>query len=59
MNPGIIEPTVQYTYTLNVIYTLPVTKKDVVIKEKIVEKIITQKEYILISPTGDTKVLQM
>jgi uncharacterized protein YggE len=59
MNPGIIEPTVQYTYTLNVIYTLPVAKKDVVIKEKIVEKIITQKEYILISPTGDTKVLQM
>lgn len=59
MNPGIIEPTVQYTYTLNVIYTLPITKKDVVIKEKIVEKIVTKKEYILISPTGDTKVLQM
>ena len=59
MNPGIIEPTVQYTYTLNVIYTLPTAKKDVVIKEKIVEKIVTQKEYILISPTGDTKVLQM
>ena len=59
MNPGIIEPTVQYTYTLNVIYTLPITKKDVVIKEKIVEKIVTKKEYILISPTGDTKILQM
>jgi uncharacterized protein YggE len=59
MNPGIIEPTVQYTYTLNVIYTLPTAKKDVVIKEKIIEKIITQKEYILISPTGETKVLQM
>jgi len=59
MNPGIIEPTVQYTYTLNVIYTLPTAKKDVVIKEKIVEKIVTQKEYILISPTGETKVLQM
>jgi len=59
MNPGIIEPTVQYTYTLNVIYTLPTAKKDVVIKEKIVEKIVTQKEYILISPNGETKVLQM
>ena len=59
MNPGVIEPTVQYTYTLNVIYTLPTAKKDVVIKEKIIEKIVTQKEYILISPTGDTKVLQM
>ena len=59
MNPGIIEPTVQYTYTLNVIYTLPTAKKDVVIKEKIVEKIVTQKEYILISPTGETKDLQM
>ena len=59
MNPGIIEPTVQYTYTLNVIYTLPTAKKDVVIKEKIVEKIVKEKEYILISPTGDTKVLNM
>ena len=59
MNPGIIEPTVQYTYTLSAIYTLPTAKKDVVIKEKIVEKIVTQKEYILISPTGETKVLQM
>ena len=59
MNPGIIEPTVQYTYTLNVIYTLPVAKKDVVYKDKIVEKIVTEKEYILISPTGETKVLQM
>ena len=59
MNPGIIEPTVQYTYTLNVTYTLPTAKKDVVIKEKIVEKIVKEKEYILISPTGETKVLQM
>ena len=59
MNPGIIEPTVQYAYTLNVIYTLPTAKKDVVIKEKIVEKIVKEKEYILISPSGDTKVLNM
>lgn len=59
MNSGIIEPTVQLTYTLNLIYTIPTTKKDVVIKEKIVEKIVKQKEYILISPTDEAKVLQM
>ena len=59
MNSGIIEPTVQLTYALNLIYTIPAAKKDVGIKEKIVEKIVKQKEYILISPTSEAKVLQM
>lgn len=56
LNPGILEPTVQYTATLTVNYTLPIRdKEEPLVKEKIVEK----KEYILISPNGDTKVLQL
>ncbi len=54
INPGILEPTVQYSFKLTVAYTLPVKekKKEEPKKEKVIEK-----QYILVTPNGDTKLL--
>jgi len=57
LNPNVLKPTVQYTYKITVNYALPTPVK-VTEPPQIVEKIVTQKEYILITPKGETKVLE-
>lgn len=53
MNPTILEPEVQYSYSLKVKFTM---------KERIVPtntKTTTQKEFILVTPTGEVKTLKV
>lgn len=45
IHPNILEPVVQYIYTLQVKYTLPVANKE------------DKKEYMLLTPNGDLKVI--
>jgi uncharacterized protein YggE len=56
INPGELKPTVQYTYKITVNYLLPTKPKA---DPQIVEKIVEKKEYILITPQGETKVLKL
>lgn len=57
LNPDVLKPTVQYTYKITVNYALPLPEKTPEAPQ-VVEKIVTQKEYILITPEGETKVLE-
>ncbi|MBL4706502.1 MAG: SIMPL domain-containing protein [Flavobacteriales bacterium] len=57
INPGELKPTVQYTYKITVNYVLPIPPK-VKDEDQVVEKIVEKKEYILITPQGETRVLK-
>ena len=51
INPEIVEPTVQYSYNLLVRFTLP--------ERKPLSKVESQKEYILVTPEGEVKTLEI
>lgn len=51
INPGILEPAVQFSYNLLVRFTLPAYKP--------AEKTVLKKEFVLVTPTGEVKSLKI
>ncbi len=56
INPGVLKPSVQYSFKITVSYKLVEKEKQEVVA---VEKDVIKKQYLLITPAGDVKALDL